>query len=53
MITHGNLMTLILKYFDEQFGFEDWEGLTYPDVYELTVSNGGKKRLTRIWEQER
>lgn len=33
IVTHGNLMTLILKYFDEQFGYAEWESLQNPDVY--------------------
>jgi len=33
IVTHGNLMTLILKYFDEQVGYEEWENLQNPDVY--------------------
>jgi 2,3-bisphosphoglycerate-dependent phosphoglycerate mutase len=32
-VTHGNLMTLILKYFNEQVGFAEWENLRNPDVY--------------------
>jgi 2,3-bisphosphoglycerate-dependent phosphoglycerate mutase len=33
IVTHGNLMTLILKYFDEQIGYDEWESLQNPDVY--------------------
>jgi 2,3-bisphosphoglycerate-dependent phosphoglycerate mutase len=36
IVTHGNLMTLILKHFDERFGFEEWKSLTNPDVYVLS-----------------
>jgi 2,3-bisphosphoglycerate-dependent phosphoglycerate mutase len=33
LVTHGNLMTLILKHFNEQVGYADWENLQNPDVY--------------------
>jgi len=36
VVTHGNLMSLILKYFDDRIGFEEWRGLSNPDIYELS-----------------
>lgn len=39
IVTHGNLMTLILKYFDEQVGYEEWESLQNPDVYCIKFGN--------------
>lgn len=33
LVTHGNLMTLILKHFNEQVGYTEWENLQNPDVY--------------------
>jgi 2,3-bisphosphoglycerate-dependent phosphoglycerate mutase len=44
IVTHGNLMTLILKYFNEQVGYNDWENLQNPDVYCIQFS--GKKACT-------
>jgi 2,3-bisphosphoglycerate-dependent phosphoglycerate mutase len=38
IVTHGNLMTLILKHFDERFGYTEWENLQNPDVYCIQVS---------------
>ncbi|KGX85236.1 histidine phosphatase family protein [Pontibacillus marinus] len=32
-MTHGNLLALILKYFDDRYGFEEWKRLTNPDLY--------------------
>jgi 2,3-bisphosphoglycerate-dependent phosphoglycerate mutase len=32
-VTHGNLMTLILKHFNERVGYAEWENLRNPDVY--------------------
>jgi 2,3-bisphosphoglycerate-dependent phosphoglycerate mutase len=33
IVTHGNLMTLILKHFNERIGYAEWENLQNPDVY--------------------
>jgi len=33
LATHGNLMTLLLKSFDNTVGFAEWQNLTNPDVY--------------------
>ncbi len=33
LMTHGNLLALILKYFDDRYGFEDWKSLSNPDLY--------------------
>ncbi|ELS34593.1 MULTISPECIES: histidine phosphatase family protein [Pseudanabaena] len=33
--THGKLLTLILKHFDNCFGYTEWENLTNPDVFQL------------------
>lgn len=49
LVTHGNLMTLLLKHFDERFGFEEWAALTNPDVYRVTV-DGPETMVERVWE---
>jgi len=52
IVTHGNLMSLIIKYFDNEFGFEEWKKLSNPDVYELKILNSKKEHysLSRIWK---
>ncbi|GKV68657.1 phosphoglycerate mutase [Sporosarcina sp. NCCP-2716] len=32
IVTHGNLLALLLNRLDNQFGFEDWADLTNPDI---------------------
>lgn len=49
LVTHGNLMTLLLRHFDERFGFQEWAALTNPDVYRVTV-NGSETTVERVWE---
>jgi len=48
VVTHGNLMTLMLKTFDDRIGFELWERLTYPDVYAVTVPEA-QRTIRRVW----
>jgi 2,3-bisphosphoglycerate-dependent phosphoglycerate mutase len=48
VVTHGNLMTLILRSFQTQFGFQTWEHLSNPDVYCLEVE-AERIRVTRTW----
>ncbi|MFD2637936.1 histidine phosphatase family protein [Piscibacillus salipiscarius] len=47
LVTHGNLMTLMLNHFDRQYGFEDWKSLSNPDVYKVTIGSG---LIERIWQ---
>src|SRR6267142_989850 len=48
VVTHGNLMTLILSSFAPQFGFQTWECLSNPDVYCLAVQ-GERVEMSRTW----
>lgn len=38
LATHGNLMVLLLKYFDDSVGFAEWQKLTNPDVYRIALT---------------
>jgi|SRR5690606_21580916 len=40
IVTHGNLMTLLLKHFIPGYGFDDWMALRNPDVYQINWKNG-------------
>jgi 2,3-bisphosphoglycerate-dependent phosphoglycerate mutase len=35
IVTHGNLLSLLLKHYNHHFGFEDWKRLRNPDVFLL------------------
>ncbi|MFB5250459.1 histidine phosphatase family protein [Bacillus mycoides] len=37
--THGNIMVLIMNYFDSKYDFQFWKTLHMPDVYKLTFDN--------------
>lgn len=49
VVTHGNLMSLLLKHYDHQFGFEQWQRLSNPDVYCLTEYDKTPK-IQRVWQ---
>ena len=35
IVTHGNIMSLLLKYYNKDFGFDDWKNLSNPDIFLL------------------
>ena len=39
LATHGNLMTLMLKHFDDAVGFAEWQSLRNPDVYRVFLTD--------------
>ncbi|RFB14753.1 histidine phosphatase family protein [Bacillus sp. HNG] len=48
--THGNLMVLIMNYFDKKYDFSFWSELDMPDIYKLTFENGILVEVNRIWQ---
>ncbi|WP_085523643.1 histidine phosphatase family protein [Tuberibacillus sp. Marseille-P3662] len=42
VVTHGGLMSLILKHYQPDFSFSDWEGLSNPDVYLLNFNSANE-----------
>lgn len=51
VVTHGNLMSLILKQFNKEFGFENWKSLSNPDIYLLKFKNN-EFECERLWQVE-
>lgn len=49
--THGNIMVLIMNYFDEKYGFSFWKALDMPDIYKLTFDKRKLKEVNRIWNR--
>ncbi|WP_274365590.1 histidine phosphatase family protein [Paenibacillus thermotolerans] len=48
IVTHGNLMSLLLKYYDSRIGFAEWEALSNPDVYRLSFVEDIPS-IHRVW----
>ncbi|MFC4404412.1 histidine phosphatase family protein [Gracilibacillus xinjiangensis] len=49
IVTHGNLLALMLQKFQVDFGFHGWKTLTNPDVF-LIQRVGGEYIIERIWK---
>ncbi|NGP45070.1 histidine phosphatase family protein [Bacillaceae bacterium SIJ1] len=52
LVTHGNLLALLLRKIDERFGFAEWEQLSNPDVFKLTLSSGIATSVQRVWQAD-
>jgi 2,3-bisphosphoglycerate-dependent phosphoglycerate mutase len=48
LVSHGNLIALLLQHFDARFDFAAWRRLTNPDVFLVTLAPAGAT-VTRIW----
>lgn len=38
--THGNIMTLMMNYYDSKYDYEFWKELQMPDIYKLSFEAG-------------
>ncbi|MFL1998747.1 histidine phosphatase family protein [Lysinibacillus irui] len=50
--THGNIMVLMMQYFDARYDYAFWQQLTMPDIYKLTFQGLALQQVTRIWQEE-
>lgn len=48
--THGNVMTIILNYFNKEYGYDFWENTSKPDIYKVVFSKKKLQLVQRIWE---
>jgi 2,3-bisphosphoglycerate-dependent phosphoglycerate mutase len=46
VVTHGNLMSLMISLFQTSFGFNEWKLLSNPDVYLIEPS---KRIVSKLW----
>lgn len=49
--THGNIMVLIMNYFDSKYDFSFWKNLEMPDIYKLTFKDRELKSVERLWRE--
>ncbi len=47
--THGNIMVLIMNFFDSKYGFEFWNQLEMPDIYKLTFDREKLLSAQKLW----
>lgn len=50
LVGHGGIISLLLHYYDETFGFEQWKELSNPDVFLLSITKD-KLQYKRIWNE--
>ncbi|MGP4106285.1 histidine phosphatase family protein [Virgibacillus sp. L01] len=48
--THGNIMAIIMNYFDNKYDFYFWKELSMPDIYKLTFDEKALVEVKRVWE---
>lgn len=51
VVTHGNLLSLLLRHLDRRDGFETWQRLTNPDVYRVE-GPAASRTVTRVWHDD-
>lgn len=49
--THGNIMVLIMNYFDPIYDYTFWEQLEMPDIYQLTFYEQQMTAVKRVIER--
>ncbi|MFD1737576.1 histidine phosphatase family protein [Bacillus salitolerans] len=49
--THGNIMVLIMNFFDKRYDFSFWKNLEMPDIYKLTFEDDELISVNRLWEK--
>lgn len=47
--THGNIMTIIMNYFDSNYGFDFWKQTSKPDIYKLEFVDNELINVARLW----
>lgn len=48
LVTHGNLLTLLLSQYDPSFNFEKWKQLKNPDVFLINYDQGVQS-IEHLW----
>lgn len=47
--THGNIMVLMMNYYDKKYNHQFWNSLSMPDIYKLSFENGSLIDVRRLW----
>ena len=47
--THGNMMTIMMNYYDSNYGFRFWKQTTMPDIYHLIFRDMKLTKVERMW----
>ena len=47
--THGNIMTIIMNYYDDKYGFDFWNATSKPDIYKMIFEQNKLNKVERVW----
>jgi len=47
--THGNIMTIIMNYYDKNYGFDFWNSTSKPDIYKMAFIENKLVKIERVW----
>lgn len=50
--THGNVMTLMMNYYDSKYGLEFLNQTKKPDIYKLEFEGQELIEVTRLWDEK-
>ncbi|WP_229683043.1 histidine phosphatase family protein [Virgibacillus oceani] len=50
LVSHGNLISLLLKQYDNSFGFNKWKNLRNPDIYLIHMENN-EHTVQCLWNE--
>ncbi|MFN3364961.1 MAG: histidine phosphatase family protein [Exiguobacterium mexicanum] len=48
LVTHGNLLALLLQHVDNRYDFDTWRNLSNPDIYRLEIVDNSWS-VNRVW----
>ncbi|MBT2716585.1 histidine phosphatase family protein [Bacillus sp. ISL-57] len=51
IVSHGNIISLLLKNYNSDFDFECWKNLSNPDIFQISFINN-ELILERIWDED-
>ena len=49
VVTHGNILSLLLRTYQPSFGFEQWQRLSNPDLFLLELHSNFELVVKRLW----
>jgi 2,3-bisphosphoglycerate-dependent phosphoglycerate mutase len=49
--THGHVMTLMMNYFDSDYGLDFMNQTKKPDIYRLQFDEMELENVTRLWSE--
>jgi 2,3-bisphosphoglycerate-dependent phosphoglycerate mutase len=51
LVSHGQLLSLVLSRIDPTFGYGDWQAMSNPDVFRVERAADGGLRFERLWRE--